>query len=69
MSFDVATQAINQALTRFDDAALRVSAGPTTDGFVRAAVEMKAAQLETEAAVAVFKAVDENMGSLIDLLA
>ena len=69
MSFDAATQAINQAMARFDHAATRVSAGPSGDGFVQAAIEMKAAQLDTEAAVAVLKAVDENMGTLLDLLA
>jgi hypothetical protein len=69
MSVEAASQAINQSLARFDQAAARVARGPSMEGFVSAAVEMKSAQLDTEAAVAVMKAVDENLGTLLDELA
>lgn len=69
MDLSLSAAAVQSSLARFQDAAVRVSAGPQQDDFVAGVVDMKVAQRDLEAAVQVLKRQNEVLGYLLNELA
>ena len=68
MDFQFSISAVQAAQGRFNDAAIRVSQGPTDPDFAANVVDLKVAQREVEATVKVVRAQNEILGYLIDEL-
>jgi len=68
MNISVSASAVNSAMERFNDAAIRVGQGPVTPGFAANVVDLKVAQSEVEAAVELLRTESEILGYLIDEL-
>ena len=69
MDLGISVTAVQSSMARFNEAAVRVSAGPQQGDFVASVVDMKVAQRDVEAAVQVLKRQNEVLGSLLNELA
>lgn len=68
-AFSSATQGIADGVDRFNRAAERISRDTELDGLAGNVVQMRQAKNEIRASIAVIKAEDELVGSILDVFA
>jgi hypothetical protein len=68
MNLSVSAAAVQSAMERFSEAAVKVSQGPISPGFAANVVDLKVAERQVEAAVQLVRTESDILGYLIDEL-